>query len=118
MKSTLGEPESGQLDRVLVSGVAWVASARWTSQILRWAATIFVAKLLLPSDYGIVGMSMVLIGLVQQVAEFGLGSAVVQHQTLPRETEQRLAGVALVLGAAMSLLDTSGRTRSSSLSPS
>ena len=62
-----------------------------------------MAKLLLPSDYGIVGMSMVLIGLVQQVAEFGLGAAVVQHATLPRETEQRLAGVALLLGVAMSL---------------
>src|SRR5688572_28278064 len=94
------EPEAGQLDRVLVSGVAWVASARWTSQMLRWAATIVIAKLLLPSDYGIVGMSMVLIGLVQQVAEFGLGSAIVQHRDLPRQTEQRLAGMALLIGAA------------------
>lgn len=97
------DPEAGQLDRVLVSGVAWVAAARWTSQLLRWAATIVIAKLLLPSDYGIVGMSMILIGLVQQVAEFGLGSAIVQHRNLPRLTEQRLAGVALMIGAAMTL---------------
>jgi O-antigen/teichoic acid export membrane protein len=101
------EPESGQLDRVLVSGVAWVASARWTSQVLRWAATLFMAKLLLPSDYGIVGLSMILIGLVQQVAEFGLGSAVVQHRELTRDAERRLAGVALLIGAAMAVVAAS-----------
>lgn len=97
------EPESGQLDRVLVSGVAWVASARWISQVMRWAATLFMAKLLLPSDYGIVGLSMIIIGLVQQVAEFGLGSAVVQHRELTRDAERRLGGVALLIGAAMAL---------------
>ncbi len=97
-------PETGQLDKVLVTGVAWVASARWTSQVLRWAATVVMAKLLLPSDYGIVGMSMILVGLVQQVAEFGLGTAIVQHANLTRVTEQRLAGVALLVGGAMMLV--------------
>lgn len=101
------EPESGQLDRVLVSGVAWIASARWISQVLRWSATLFMAKLLLPSDYGIVGLSMIVIGLVQQVAEFGLGSAVVQHRELTRNAEQRLAGVALLIGAAMAFVAAS-----------
>lgn len=91
-------------DRIFVTSLAWIASARWLSQLLRWIATIAMAKLLLPADYGIVGMAMVVIGLVNQVAEFGLGAAVVQHRDLSRDTERRVAGVALLvalgLGAA------------------
>jgi PST family polysaccharide transporter len=83
--------------RILVRSVAWVASARWVSQLLRWGATIAMAKLLLPSDYGIVGMAAVVIGLVNGVAEFGLGAAVVQHRELPKGTERRLAGVAVLI---------------------
>lgn len=84
-------------NRILVRSLAWVASARWLSQLLRWVATIAMAKLLLPVDYGIVGMAAVVIGLVNQVAEFGLGAAVIQHPELSRRDEKRLAGVALLL---------------------
>jgi PST family polysaccharide transporter len=56
-----------------------------------------MAKLLLPADYGIVGMALVVIGLVNQVAEFGLGAAVVQHRDLSAHTQRRLVGVALLL---------------------
>jgi PST family polysaccharide transporter len=84
-------------DRVFVDSLAWITSARWLSQLLRWFATIAMTRLLLPADYGIVGMATVVIGLVNQVAEFGLGAAVVQHRDLSRHTERRLAGVAILI---------------------
>ena len=97
-------PTSETRDRIFVKSLAWIASARWISQLLRWVATLAMAKLLLPEDYGIVGMATVVVGLVNQVAEFGLGAAVVQHRELSHRTEQRIAGVAvlvaLVLAAA------------------
>jgi teichuronic acid exporter len=91
-------------NRVLVASLAWVASARWISQLLRWISTIAMAKLLLPADYGIIGMASVLIGLVNQVAEFGLGSAVVQHRDLSRAIERRLAGAAVLLAVTLAVL--------------
>ncbi len=84
-------------DRTFVHSLAWITSARWISQLLRWIATIAMAKLLLPADYGIVGMATVVIGLVNQVAEFGLGAAVVQHRDLSKQTERRLAGMAVLI---------------------
>jgi O-antigen/teichoic acid export membrane protein len=95
-------------NRVLVASLAWVASARWVSQLLRWISTIAMAKLLLPADYGIVGMASVVIGLVNQVAEFGLGSAVVQHRDLSRAVERRLAGAAVLLAVALAVLTAAG----------
>jgi O-antigen/teichoic acid export membrane protein len=91
-------------NRVLVASLAWVASARWISQLLRWISTIAMAKLLLPADYGIVGMAAVVVGLVNQVAEFGLGAAVIQHRDLSRATERRLAGAAVLIALALAVV--------------
>jgi O-antigen/teichoic acid export membrane protein len=91
-------------NRVLVTSLAWVASARWASQLVRWISTIAMAKLLLPADYGIVGMAAVVVGFVNQVAEFGLGSAVVQHRDLSRTVERRLAGAAVLIALGLAVL--------------
>ena len=88
-------------NRLLVASLAWVASARWLSQLLRWIATIGMATLLLPADYGLVGMATVVIGLVNQVAEFGLGAAVIQHRDLSKEIERRLAGAAVLIAVVL-----------------
>lgn len=104
MGQTVNLPSAESRDRIFVHSLAWITGSRWISQLLRWVATIVMARLLLPADYGIVGMAMVLIGLVNQVAEFGLGAAVVQHRDLSRDTERRLAGVALLIAFVLAAL--------------
>ncbi|MGB8674993.1 MAG: hypothetical protein WCD27_11630, partial [Candidatus Acidiferrales bacterium] len=49
------ENPSGSLDRSMAHAVAWGAGARWASQVVSWASTIVVARLLTPYDYGLVG---------------------------------------------------------------
>lgn len=101
LAETAAPASTATRDRVFVNSLAWIASARWLSQLLRWVATIAMAKLLLPEHYGIVGMATVVVGLVNQVAEFGLGAAIVQHRDLSRRTEQRVAGVAVVVAIVL-----------------
>lgn len=91
-------------NRTLAASLAWVASARWVSQLFRWLSTIAMAKLLLPADYGIVGMAIVVTGFVNQVAEFGLGAAVVQHRELSRQVERRIAGAAVLIAIGLAAL--------------
>jgi PST family polysaccharide transporter len=102
---TLPAPASGaavpgarELDRSLVRGIAWTGGMRWATQLLAWASTLVVARLLAPSDYGLVGMAMVYIGLVQLVNEFGIGVAIVQRRGLTEEQVARLGGLALLVG--------------------
>lgn len=93
-------PASRELDRSLVSGVAWTGAAKTLAQAFSWLASIFVARLLSPNDYGIVGMAMVYIGITAMVTEFGLSSAVVALRDLsPRQVAQ-LNSVAILLGLA------------------
>src|SRR5271170_7190986 len=71
-----------KLDRALVGGVAWTASGKWLSQLITWIVTLIVARLLAPSDYGMVWMAALCLGLVTLFSEFGLGTAIVTLRDL------------------------------------
>ena len=94
------QPSSGEaarhaLHRSVLHGVAWTAAAKILGQIIAWSCTIFVARLLDPTDYGLIGMSGVFVGFVQLVTELGLANAVVFLRTLSRQQIAQLNGLAV-----------------------
>ena len=93
-------PPARELDRSLIRGIAWTGATRWATQLLGWASTLIVARLLAPTDYGVVGMAMIYLGFMQLVNEFGLGSAIIQRRDLTADHISRLNGLALLLGWA------------------
>jgi O-antigen/teichoic acid export membrane protein len=70
------------MDKHLMGAIAWTAAAKWSSQILTWLCLLIVARLLIPSDFGIVGVAGVYLGLVAVFSEFGFGSAVITLRDL------------------------------------
>jgi len=89
------------MDRTLVAGLAWTGAAKWAVQILSWASTVIVARLLTPGDYGIIGMAAVYLGLVQMVSEFGLGTALIQSRDLDDTDIARIGGLSLLIGLTL-----------------
>jgi O-antigen/teichoic acid export membrane protein len=89
-----------RLDKALVSGVAWTAGVKWISQILTWAVTLLVARLLQPSDYGLIGMATIYLYFVQQFSEFAMGTAIVTKQDLTDDQLSQLNSVSLLTGLA------------------
>ncbi len=71
---------------------------RWATQVISWASTLIIARLLGPNDYGLVGMAAVYLGFVQLVNEFGLGAAIITQRDLAEDQIARLGGLALVMG--------------------
>jgi PST family polysaccharide transporter len=88
------------LDGSLASAVKWMSVARLLAQLLTWLVSIFVARLLTPGDFGIVGMSSVYLGLLVIAAEFGLGSALVAHRDLTPAQLAAINTLAVLLGVA------------------
>ena len=86
------------MDRALMHGLAWTAGARWASQILSWGVTLVVAKVLDPADYGVVGMSVLVLSLVSLINEFGVTTAVVTLRDLTEEDLRRLNAFAVLFG--------------------
>ena len=95
------EVEPNSLDRSMVRAVAWNAAAKWVTQALSWASTIIVARLLTPSDYGLVGMAGVYLSLAALIGQAGIGDAILALRDLTRRQIAELNTVALLIGAAL-----------------
>jgi O-antigen/teichoic acid export membrane protein len=91
------------IDHSLFSGLAWTALARWAAQLVSWVGTLYAAHLLMPSDYGLVAMANVPVGLVRIAENFGLDAVLVQDRKLDRTQLAQLAGLALLTGLALML---------------
>jgi teichuronic acid exporter len=93
------KPETrSKSDRVLLHGIAWTTSAKWISQIISWGITLVVARLLSPSDYGLIGMATLALGLVTLFSEFGLGTTVVTLRDTANAHISQLNTISILMG--------------------
>lgn len=86
------------------SGLKWSAFSKGVSQLVSWGVTIYVIRLLEPSDYGLMAMVSVVIAFLSTFNEFGLGTALVQSKELDDEGIGAVYGAMLLVGAALSAL--------------
>lgn len=93
-----------RLDRSLVTGIAWTAALRWLAQGISWAGTLYAARILAPSDYGIVAAAMLPVGLVRLVEDFGLDAVLVQDRAIAGNVQAQLAGFALLLAGTLAVI--------------
>ena len=90
--------ELRNLDNVFVRGMAWTAAVKWFTQAVTWGMTVIVARLLAPSDYGLVGMAGIFINLFTLFSEFGVGAALITLQDLTEDQAAQLNTLSLFLG--------------------
>jgi PST family polysaccharide transporter len=86
------------------TGALWSGALVAAQQVVRLLATIILARLLLPSDYGLVGMATVLTAFVQVFSDAGLASATIQRDGLRREQVHNLFWLNVALGLALSIV--------------
>ena len=94
----LSAADHGRLDRSFVKGVAWTGASKWSIQIITWVATLVVARLLTPEDYGIVAMAGVLTGMLALLTEFGIGSAIVMLSGLSEVQIAQINTLSILFG--------------------
>lgn len=82
----------------------WLGPFRWSAQIISWAGTLIVIRLLVPTDYGIIGMTTYFIGLTAALSEFGIGSSGIIAPLLSTIQIRQLNALAEMLGLTGSLL--------------
>jgi O-antigen/teichoic acid export membrane protein len=60
----------------------WMAWSRGVLQVLSFASTLVVARLLHPADYGLVALAAISTNMVGLLSEMGLGAAIIQYRDL------------------------------------
>lgn len=66
------------LKQKTVKGVLWSAIDRFSTQGIQFIFSILIARLLLPSDYGIVAMLNIFMAVSQSFIDSGFGTALIQ----------------------------------------
>ena len=87
-----------------LSGFRWSATVKLACQVITWAITLLVVRLLTPADYGLLAMATVFVAFLTMFSEVGLGVAVVQTRRVDRELLRRVFGVVLVVHLALAAL--------------
>lgn len=91
---------STALDRSFASSIAWSGAGRWLTQIISWPATIIIARMLSPEDYGLVVLVRVYTDFISRLTEAGLGSAVTIAPEMDDNRAGQLHTVSIMLGFA------------------
>lgn len=88
-----------------VSNVAWLGGSQFLRQGISIGASLVIARLLAPSDYGVFAMTVFVNELAQLLINFGMGAALVQRKELDENVLSTTfwfqAGLGLVAGLAM-----------------
>jgi len=87
----------------MISGSAWMLSMRWVMRFLGLINTAIVARLLLPEDFGLIALAMIVVSFVEIFAEIGVDLALIRHPNATRAhfdtawTFKVLVGILLAL---------------------
>jgi O-antigen/teichoic acid export membrane protein len=69
-----------------------------------WAATIIIARILSPSDYGLVGMAGLITGIIMLFGDFGLGASIIQKRETSKEELSTLFYILTGIGGVITLI--------------
>lgn len=87
-----------------VRGGAVTMSAQVGKFILQTGATVVLARLLAPEDYGLINMVAVVIGFVQLFKDLGLSSAVIQRAEINHAQVSTLFWINVALGCSITFV--------------
>lgn len=73
------------IDRKIAVGAAWMVAFKLIDRSIGLVSTIVLARVLLPEDFGLVAMAMVLIGALQVLISFGFDVALIQNPHAGRD---------------------------------
>lgn len=87
-----------------VRGGAITVASQGIAFLLRMGSTIFLARLLTPADYGLIGMATVITGFVELFKDLGLSAATVQKSEINHQQVSTLFWINLGISCLVALL--------------
>lgn len=92
------------LKRDLLSGVAYTALAKYAGIVVMLVVTGVLARLLTPSEFGVVAISTMIITFFSIFSDLGIAPAVVQHKELTERDLSNIFSLTAWSGAVMAVL--------------
>jgi O-antigen/teichoic acid export membrane protein len=94
----------GSLARAAASGTKWVGVAQASRLVAQLLGMVILARLLSPSDFGVVAMALLVIGFATIFRDFGTVQAVIQRRELSSEWLDSVFWLNVGMGVALAIL--------------
>lgn len=92
------------LRQKIVSAVGWSIGIKTGFQLVTWAMTLFVIRILSPQDYGLMAITQLFINFMIGFSNVGLGDALIQQEYTPKSVISSAFGVTLLISVFLTLL--------------
>ena len=92
------------LKRKALFGMFWTSFGSFSSEIIRLILKIFLARLLIPEEFGTAGIAFILIMIAGQFQSFGLGSALVHKRTEIKKSANSIFTLRLIIGIILTFV--------------
>lgn len=99
--STPTNRADGRFGAAVRRAMIWRSGSQIVAQLLQWAATFLVIRILQPADYGLFAMTQAVLVLLSILNGYGLASGLVQRSAFSRREVGQIFGMLLAINVAL-----------------
>ena len=96
-------PEAESFGRQVRRAVIWRSGSQIVAQLIQWASTFLVIRILDPHDYGLYAMAQVVLVFLNMLNGYGLASGLIQQKEVTPRQVRQLFGMLLLLNATLAI---------------
>lgn len=96
-------PAAPSLAAQVRTAVIWRSGSQILTQIVSWASTLIVIRLLAPQDYGLFAMAQVMLVLLSTMNGWGLASALIREEEVTEERLRQTLGMLILLNGGLAV---------------
>jgi len=97
-------PLEPTLTEKVARGTAWVFGIRFVNQLFYFGRIVILARLLAPRDFGLFGIAMFVLGILDAVSQPGLQQAIIQKKESSKDYMDAAWTAMVIRGVALSVL--------------
>lgn len=92
------------MERKAVRGVPWTLFSYAGNKVITVTTTLVLARLLVPADFGVAALALLVVGVLNLIGDLGLAATFVLRQDLNERAKGTLLTMMLAMGATMAVV--------------
>jgi O-antigen/teichoic acid export membrane protein len=86
------------------SAIAWSLIEKFLKRGVQFILSIFLARLLTPSDFGVVAMATIFVSWAEVFSDFGMGQAIIQRKDVTETQKSTVFYINLMMGVLIAIV--------------
>src|SRR5437588_10320952 len=107
MNSSVDAPTNSttqDVNQKMAKGAAWMISSKVSERLIGLASTMFLARLLIPADFGLVAIGTAILSVLEILSSFSFDLVLIQNQQAERRHYDTAWTFNLIFGMANAMI--------------